>query len=145
MKTNTQKNIWPKQPFLANGFFSGPVHTAPVFHDGFLLDQSHPFTLLRFCTKPEGKTSVFVRSHCSGFVKLVVGYWSVCKKIRFCEFELIKCVFKNLCFCGTSLSVAFLKTTAFWWRSCADQCEHLHKNGPKTEVFSPFLYKNVAV
>ena len=42
--------------------------------------------------------SAFVRSHCSGSVKLIVEYWSV---------------FKNLRFCGYPLSIAFSKTSVF--------------------------------
>ena len=77
--------------------------------DPFLFHRCYPFTLLRLCTKTEGKTSVFipntepkisvfVRSHCSGSVKLIVEYWSVSKKLRFCAFTLIQSVFKNLRF-----------------------------------------------
>ena len=96
----------------------GPVHTTP-----FLLvsHRSYPFTLLRFCaftlicpiTKTQRKTSGFVRSHYSVFVKPIVAYWSVFKNLRFCAFTLIKCVFKNLRFCGYPLLIAFSKTSVF--------------------------------
>ena len=61
----------------------------------------------------EPKISVFVRSHCSGFVKLIVGYSSVFKNLRFCAFTLIKCFFKNLRFCGYPLLITFSKTSVF--------------------------------
>ena len=71
------------------------------------------FTLICLITKTQRKTSVFVRSHCSVFVRLMVGYWSVFKYLRFCEFTLIKCAFKNLRFCGYALLTAFSKTSVF--------------------------------
>ena len=64
----------------------------------FIASKLYPFTLLRFCTKmevkhpfcaftliflvanTEPKIDIFVHSHCSGFVKLIVGYYSVFKK-----------------------------------------------------------------
>ena len=86
------------------------------------------FTLICLITNTEPKISVFVRSHCSGFVKFIVGYYSVFKNLRFCAFKLIKCIFKNLRFCGYPLLIAFSKTSVLW-RFCADQCENFHKNG----------------
>ena len=70
-------------------------------YDAFLLHQSYPFALLRFVRKqrekppslcvhidlPDNKYGAkgirFLRSHCSGFVKLIVGYWSVSKTTVF--------------------------------------------------------------
>ena len=117
-------------------------------YDAFLLHQSYPLTLLRFfgkkrrekvrfcaftliclITNTEPKIYVFVRSHCSGFVKLVVGYWSVFKNLRFCAFTLIKCVFENLRFCGVFVQISvntYTKTEFFLSvfvqkRSCAHE------------------------
>ena len=102
--------------------FLGPVHTTP-----FLLVSVASFSYkngdknLRFCaftlicqvTKTQRKTSVFVRSHGSVFVKLIVAYWGV---------------FKNLRFCGYPLMTAFSKTSVFV-AFFVDQCEHFHENG----------------
>ena len=71
------------------------------------------FTLICPITKTQRKTSVFVCSHYSVFVKLIVGYWSFFKNLRFCAFTLIKCLFKNLRFCGYPLLTAFSKTSVF--------------------------------
>ena len=96
-------------------------------------EKKHPFlfvhTLICLITNSEPNISVFVRSHCSGFVKRIVGYWSVFKNLRFCAFTLIICVFENLRYCGYPLLIAFMKTPIFVAFSCADQCEHFHKNG----------------
>ena len=86
------------------------------------------FTLICLITKMQRKTSVFVRSHCSVFVKPIVKSWSVFKNPRFCAFTLIYSVFRNLRFCGYPLLTAFSKTSVLW-RFCADQCEHNPKNG----------------
>ena len=109
-------------------------------------------SLLHFCTKTEGKIrfcaftliclitntepniSVFVRSHCSSFVKLILGYYSIFKHLCFRAFILIKslieCVFENLRFCGYPLS-----KPPFLWRFYADQYERFHKNGGFVSVF----------
>ena len=105
------------------------VHTTPFsYKNGEKYLRFCAFTLICPITKTQRKTSVFVRSHYSVFVKLIVGYWSVFKNLRFCAFTLINCVFKNLRFCGYPLLTAFSKTSVLW-RFCADQCEHFHKNG----------------
>ena len=69
------------------------------------------FTLICPDNKNGAKNIVFVRSHCSVFVKLIVA--CVFKNLRFCAFTLIKCVFKNLRFCGYPLLIAFSKTSVF--------------------------------
>ena len=90
------------------------VHTAPFsYKNGEKNLRFCAFTLICPITKTQRKTSVFVRSHYSVFVKLIVGYWSVFKNLRFCEFTLIKCVFKNLRFCGYPLLTVFSKTSVF--------------------------------
>ena len=74
--------------------------------DPFLLHRCYPFTLLRCCTKTEGKISVFVRSHWfRAFSK---------NKPPFLWISTFDSVFENL---------------PFLWRFCADQCEHFNKNG----------------
>ena len=111
------------------------------------MHQSHSFSLLRFLYKNGGKKhpfcsfalihlmaytepkiSVFVRSYCSGFVKLIIEYRSVFKNIRFCAFTLIPSVFKSLRVCGYPLLMAFSKTSVCV-PLCADRCEYLHKDG----------------
>ena len=90
------------------------VHTAPfLYKSGEKNLRFCAFTLICPITKTQRKTSVFVRSHYSVFVKLIVGYWSVFKNLRFCAFTLIKCVFKNRRFCGYPLLTAFSKTSVF--------------------------------
>ena len=90
------------------------VHTTPfLYKNGEKSLRFCAFTLICPTTKTQRKTSVFVRSHYSIFVKLIVGYWSVFKNLRFCAFTLIKCVFKNLRFCGYPLLTAFSKTSVF--------------------------------
>ena len=90
------------------------VHTALfLYKNGEKNLRFCAFTLICPITKTQRKTSVFVRSHCSLFVKLIVGYRSVFKNLRFCTFALIKCVFKNLRFCGYPLLIAFSKTLVF--------------------------------
>ena len=90
------------------------VHTTPFsYKNGEKNFRFCAFTLICPITKTQRKTSVFVRSHYSVFVKLIVGYWSVFKNLRFCAFTLIKCVFKNLRFCGYPLLTAFSKTSVF--------------------------------
>ena len=90
------------------------VHTTPfLYKNGEKNLRFCAFTLIYPITKTQRKTSVFVRSHCSVFVKPIVAYWSVFKNLRFCTFTLIKCVFKNLRFCGYPLWIAFSKTSVF--------------------------------
>ena len=90
------------------------VHTAPLsYKNGEKNLRFCAFTLICPITKTQRKTSVFVRSHYSVFVKLIVECWSVFKNLRFCAFTLIKCVFKNLRFCGYPLLTAFSKTSVF--------------------------------
>ena len=90
------------------------VHTTPFsYKKGEKNLRFCAFTLICPITKTQRKTSVFVRSHYSVFVKLIVGYWSVFKNLRFRAFTLIKCVFKNLRFCGCPLLTAFSKTSVF--------------------------------
>ena len=85
------------------------------------------FTLICLITNTEPKISVFVLSHCSGFAKLIVGYYAYCS------------VLKNLRFCALTLN-AFSKypllipfsnfeNLRFLLLFCADQCEDFHKNG----------------
>ena len=109
-------------PFLLASVFVAsklPVHTAPFsYKNGEKNLRFCAFTLICPITKTQRKTSVFVRSHYSVFVKLIVGYWSVFKNLRFCAFTLIKCVFKNLRFCGYPLLTAFSKTSVFVAFSC---------------------------
>ena len=93
------------------------------------------FTLICPITKTQRKTSVFVRSHYSVFVKLIVGYWSVFKNLRFCAFTLIKWVSKNLHFCGYPLLTAFSKTSVF----VAFLCGSVRTLSQKRRFFSPFL------
>ena len=108
-----------------------PVHTTPFLLVSLFVASKLQFTMLHFCTKTKRKTSVFVftlicpitktkrktsvfvRSHCSVLVKLIFGYWSVFKNLRFCAFTLIKSVFKNLRFCEYPLLTAFSKTSVF--------------------------------
>ena len=90
------------------------VHTAPFsYKNGEKNLRFCAFTLICPIKKKQRKTSVFVRSHYSVFVKLIVGCWSVFKNLRFCAFTLIKCVFKSLRFCEYPLLTAFLKTSVF--------------------------------
>ena len=104
-------------PFLLVSVFVAsklPVHTTPfLYKNGEKNLRFCAFTLICPITKPQRKTSVFVRSHYSVFVKPIVAYWSVFKNLRFCAFTLIKCVFKNLRFCGYPLLIAFSKTSVF--------------------------------
>ena len=75
-----------------------------------------PFTLILLITNTEPKISVFVRSHCSGSVKLIVEYWSVFQNLRFSTFTLIQSVFENLLFCGVFVQInvnTFTKTELF--------------------------------
>ena len=59
-------------PFLA---WKLPVHITPVFvQNGEKNICFFPFTLIFRITNTEPKISVFVRSHCSGFVKLIVAF-----------------------------------------------------------------------
>ena len=72
------------------------VHTAPFLYKNEEENLRFcVFTLICPITKTQRKTSVFVHSHCSVFVKPIVAYWSVFKNLRFCAFTLIKCVFKT--------------------------------------------------
>ena len=90
------------------------VHTTPFsYKNGEKNLCFCAFRLICPITKTQRKTSVFVRSHYSVFVKLIVGYWSAFKNLRFCAFTLINCVFKNLRFCGYPLLTAFSKTSVF--------------------------------
>ena len=93
------------------------VHTTPFsYKNGEKNLRFCAFTLICPITQKRSE------KHCEA------AYWSVFKNLRFCAFTLIKCVFKNVRFCGYPLLTAFSKTSvsvAF----CADQCEHLHKNG----------------
>ena len=90
------------------------VHTEPsLYKNGEKNLRFCAFTLISLITKTQRKTSVFVCSHYSVFVKLIIGYWSVFKNLRFCAFTLIKCVFKDLRFCGYPLLTAFSKTSVF--------------------------------
>ena len=119
-------------PFLLVAVFVASklsVHTTPfLYKNGEKNLCFCAFTLICPITKTQRKTSVFVRSHYSVFVKPIVAYWSVFKNLRFCAFTLIKCVFKNLrfcaftlikCvfknlrFCGYPLLIAFSKTSVF--------------------------------
>ena len=112
--------------------FLGPVHTTPfllvsVFVASKLSVHTTPFlykngeknlrlcafTLICLITKTQRKTSFFVLSHYSVFVKPIVAYWCVFKNLRFCAFTLIKCVFENLRFCGYPLLIAFSETSVF--------------------------------
>ena len=136
-----------------------------VRNDGFLLHKSYPFTLLRFLHKNGGKISlvmrsnylitntepkifVFLRSHCSGFEKLIIGYWNIFKKLRFLCVHIDQMRFLRLLFCRYPLLITLSKSSVLW-RFCADQCEHFHKNGcfslrfcTKTEQCERALNKN---
>ena len=108
-------------------FLSGPVHNAPCRYDPFLLHRCYPFTLLRFCTKTEGKTSVisvlidlpdnkygakdicFVSSHCSGSVKLFERFQNPPFLYVLIDSER----FQKPPFCGYPLTIAFSKTSVF--------------------------------
>ena len=85
--------------------------------------------------KYETRDIRFVRSHCSGFVEVIVECWSVFENLSFRALTLVKCVFINLLFCGYQLLILFLKTSVFV-AFRADHCEHFHR-----KLFSPFLYK----
>ena len=62
------------------------VHTAPFsYKNGEKNLRFCAFTLICPIKKTQRKTSVFVRSHYSVFVKLIVGYWSVFKNLRFVD------------------------------------------------------------
>ena len=60
------------------------------------------FILISLIENTEPKISVFVRSRCSSFVKVIVGYHGVFKNIRFCGYPLL------IAFSKTSVFVAFL-------------------------------------
>ena len=118
------------------------VHTAPfLYKNGEKNLRFCAFTLICPITKTQQKTSVFVRSHCSVFVKSIVAYWSVFKKppflcvhndrMRFQKppflwISTFESVFEKLRFCGVFVRISVNTFT-------------------KTEVFSPFLYKNGVV
>ena len=106
------------------------VHTAPFsYKNGEKNLRFCTFTLICPITKTQQKTSVFVRSHYSIFVKLIVGYWSVFKNLRFCAFTLLR-----FCEAHCWILERFQKPP-FLWRFCADQCVHFHKNGAFISVF----------
>ena len=120
----------------------GPVHTTPfLYKNGEKNIRFCLFTLICLITKTERKTSVFVRSHCSVFVNLIVHYCSVFKNLRFCAFTLIQCVFKNLRFCGYPLLTAFSKTSVF----VPFLCRLVWTLSQKRMFFPPFSYKNGVV
>ena len=139
----------------------GPVHTTPFLLVSVFVASKLPFTLLRFHTKTERKTSrfcaftlvcpitktqrktsVFVRSHYSVFVKLIVGYRSVFKNLRFCAFTLIKWVFKNLPFLWISTFDSVFENLRF----CGVFVRISVNNFTKTEVFlSVFVQKRSSV
>ena len=102
------KNLGPihTTPFLFVSVFVAsklPVHTAPfLYKNGEKNLRFCAFTFICLITNTEPKISVFVRSHCSEFVKLLIGYWSVFKNLRFCGYPLLTA------FSKTSVSVAFL-------------------------------------
>ena len=76
-----------------------PVHIIPfLYKNGEKNTRFCAFTLIPLMTNTEPKISLFVRSHCSGSVKLIVEYCSV---------------FKNLRFFGYPLSIAFSKHPFF--------------------------------
>ena len=111
-----------------------PISKAPFTllrfcHDAFLLQQSFMFTLLRFCTKTEGKHS-FLCFHidlpdnkygAKDLCFCAFTFLQICEarcwilqrfqNLRFCAFTLIKCVFENLRFRGYPLLIAFSKTS----------------------------------
>ena len=68
-----------------------PVHITPFLckNEGENI-RFCAFTLICLITNTEPKISVFVRSHCSSFVKLIVGYYSVFKNLCFCAFTLFR-------------------------------------------------------
>ena len=106
-----------------------PVHITPfLYKNGGKNIRFCPFTLILLIKNTEPKIPFLCVSHCSSSVKPIVEHWSVFKNLRFCAFTLIQSVFKNLRFCGYPLSIAFSITSVFW-RFCADQREHFHKNG----------------
>ena len=144
----------PFVSFIYDSLFIG------ICYDPFLLYRFYPFTLLRFCTKwreklhfcpctlillitnTEPEISVFVCSHCSGSVKLIVEYWSVFKNPCFCAIALIQSVFKNLRICGFPLLTAFSKTFLL----CGLFVQISVNTFTKTEVFlSVFVQKQTSV
>ena len=122
-------------PFSATCDFAyskAPFTLLRLCYDAFLLHQRYPFTLLRVCTKMEGKNPFLcahidlpdnkygakdIRFLCVHIaldnVKLIVGYYSVFKNLRFCAFTLVKCFLKSLRFRGYPLLIAFSKTSVF--------------------------------
>ena len=61
-----------------------PVHITPfLYENGRKNIRFCPFILILLITNTKPKISFFVRSHCSGSVKLIVEYWSVFKNFRF--------------------------------------------------------------
>ena len=122
-------------PFLFVSVFVAsklPVHTAPfLYKNGEKNLRFCAFTLICLITNTEPKISVFVRSHCSGFVKLIIGYWSVFKKPPFLCVHIdlerfqkppflwistFDSVFENFRFCGVFVHISvntFTKTEVF--------------------------------
>ena len=66
------------------------------------------------CFRPRSHCSVFVMMRfCCMKVPVHINpflYKNGGKNVRFCALRLIKCVFKNLCFCGYQLLIALSKT-----------------------------------
>ena len=127
-------------------YISGPVHTAPFLLWCFcctkatrsrysVLYQNEEknnrfcaFTLICLITNTEPKISVFVRSHCSGFVKLIIGLEAFSKTSVFVRSHWLNTFSKTSVFVDIHFWWRFRKPP-FLWRFCADQCEHFHKNG----------------
>ena len=94
----------------------GPVTPLHFCYDSFLLHQSYPFTLLRFCTKTEGKRP-FLYVH----IDLSDNRYGA-KDIRFCTFTLLRFLKVVVGHCSVfkdHFFVAFL---------CRSLCEHFQKN-----------------
>ena len=115
------------------------VHTAPFsYKNGEKNLRFCSFTLICPITKTQRKTSVFVRSHCSVFVKLIVACWRLdyqkppllCAHIDQMRFQkppflwisTFDSAFENLRFCGGFVRISvntFTKTEIKNLRSCA--------------------------
>ena len=116
--------------------FLGPVHTTLfLLVSLFVAFIEATVHTAPFLYKTVRKTSVFVRSHCSVFVKPVIGCWSVFKNFRFCAFKLIKCIFKNLLFLCISTFDSVFENLRF----CGVLCRSVCTLSQKRRFFSPLM------
>ena len=91
-------------------------------------------------TNTERTIFIFVRSHCSGFLKVIVENFGGFKQLFFVHSHYSG-RFQKPPFFGYQLSITFSKTSVFVPFLCVDQCEYFQK----TNISSTFLYKNGAV